>query len=106
MIVRGAVGRGRRLDEAEQFAVASVCRWEGGSRVSRTLSSVVLATIHVRAGEPDGLRMAHSALTASKLTSFRVRQRLEPLTAALEARPGGDAKQLARMARRVATTRA
>jgi len=104
MIVRGAVGRGRRLDEAEQFAVASVCRWEGGSRVSRTLSSVVLATIHVRAGEPDGLRMAHGSVTgASTLTSVRARTRLVPLATALEARPGSDARQLTQMARQVAT---
>jgi len=67
----------------------------------------VLATIHVRAGEPDGPRLAHGAVTAAaKLTSFRVRRRLEPLAAALEARSGGDYRQLARMARQVAAPRA
>ena len=67
----------------------------------------MLATIHVRAGEPRGLQLAHSAITsAGKLTSVRVRQRLEPLSAALETRRGSDAEQLARMARQVATTRA
>ncbi|MDQ4032471.1 MAG: helix-turn-helix domain-containing protein, partial [Actinomycetota bacterium] len=45
------------LDAAEPFAVASVRRWENGSsQRGRTHSGVVLATIHVRAGEPDGLR--------------------------------------------------
>jgi len=66
----------------------------------------VLATIHVRAGEPRGLQMAHGAVTAAaKLTSVRTRRRLEPLVAALAARRGADAEQLARMARQVATTR-
>jgi hypothetical protein len=37
--------------------------------------------------------------------SARARRRLEPLAAALDARPGADARQLARMARQVATTR-
>jgi len=31
----------RGVDAAEEFALASVRRWEGGSRVSRTLSGVV-----------------------------------------------------------------
>ncbi|MDQ4033777.1 MAG: hypothetical protein M3332_16670, partial [Actinomycetota bacterium] len=62
---------------------------------------------HVRAGEPRGLQLAHSAVVgAAKLNSIRARKRLEPLVAALEARPGPDARQLARMARQVATTRA
>jgi len=96
-----------RLDVAEPFAVASVRRWEGVSQVGRTQSAVVLATIHVRAGEPRGLQLAHGAITsAARLTSARVRKRLEPLVAALEARRGSDAEQLARMARQVAATRA
>ncbi len=95
-----------RLDAVEQLAVASVRRWEGGSRTSRTLSDVVLATIHVRAGEPDGLRMAHGAVAAaSRLTPVQARTRLVPLATALEARSGADARQLARTARQVATTR-
>ncbi|MDQ4022078.1 MAG: hypothetical protein M3257_10800, partial [Actinomycetota bacterium] len=95
------------LDAAESFAAASVRRWEGlSNQRARTYAGVVLATIHVRAGEPDGLRMAHGAVSAaSKLSSVRVRRRLEPLVTALEARPGADARQLARLARQVATTR-
>ncbi len=101
-----ALDRGR-LDMAEQFAAASVRRWEGGGQRGHTHSGVVLATIYVRAGEPRGLQLAHGAVTAAaKLTSARVRRRLVPLAAALEARPGSDAQQLGRMARQVATIRA
>ena len=96
-----------RLNAAEPFAAASARRWESGSRRGRTQAGVVLATIHVRAGEPDGLRLAHGAVTgASKLSSMRARQRLVPLADALEARPGSDHRELARMARQVAATRA
>ena len=95
------------LDAAEPFAVASLRRWEGGRQVSRTQSAIVLATIHVRAVEPRGLQLARSAIvSAGKLASVRARKRLEPLAAALEARRGSDAEQLARMARQVAATRA
>jgi hypothetical protein len=60
----------------------------------------------VRAGESRGLQLAHSAITAvTKLSSVRARRRLEPLIAALEARPGSDTKELGRMARQVAATR-
>ena len=96
-----------RLDAAEPFAAASVRRWEGVSQVGRTHSAVVLATIHVRAGEQRGLQFAHSAVAAAgKLTSVRVRRRLEPLADALEARPGSDYRELARMTRQVAAIRA
>ena len=96
-----------RLDTAEPFAAASVRRWEGVSQVGATHSGAVLATIYVQAGEPRGLQLAHGAVTAAaRLTSFRVRQRLVPLYTALEARPRNDYRELARMARQVATTRA
>ena len=96
-----------RLDAAEPFAVASMRRWEGVSERARIYSGVVLATVHVRAGEPRGLALAHGAITsAARLTSARVRRRLEPLAAALETRSGGDVQQLARMARQVAAARA
>lgn len=68
----------RRLDAAEPFAAASVHRWDGISRLAHTQSSIVLATIHVRAGEPGGLRLAHNAITAvTTLSSARARRRLE-----------------------------
>ena len=40
-----------------------------------------------------------------KLSSVRVRRRLEPLAAVLDARPSSDARDLARTARQVAATR-
>jgi hypothetical protein len=97
-----------RLDAAEQFAAASVRRWEGGRNPrARTWSSLLLATIHVRAGEPRGLKLAHGAIVGvTKLSSVRARQRLEPLVAALESRHNSDHRELARMARHVAATRA
>jgi hypothetical protein len=44
-----------RLDAAEPLVVVSLRRWETGSQRARTMSGILLATIHVRAGEPDGL---------------------------------------------------
>ncbi len=100
------VERGR-LDIAESLAAASMRRWEGGSQLSRTLSGIVLATIHVKAGEPSGLSLAHRAITSvPKLSSMRARTWLEPLAEALQARPGSDARELARMTRQVATSQA
>ncbi|MGH3977388.1 MAG: helix-turn-helix domain-containing protein [Pseudonocardiaceae bacterium] len=99
-------GRGR-LDVAEQHAAASVRRWEGVSEGGRTRSGIVLATIHVRAGEPRGLTMTKTVLDAvAQLDSQRTRLQLAPLVGALDARPGADARELARMARKVAATQA
>ncbi|MDQ3763664.1 MAG: helix-turn-helix domain-containing protein [Actinomycetota bacterium] len=99
------ISRGR-LDVAEPFARTSVDRWEGVSELRRTHSAAVLATIHVKAGEPDGLHLAHGVITAvTRLSSVSARQRLLPLTEALDIRRGSDYQELARMARQVATTR-
>ncbi|MGH3829213.1 MAG: hypothetical protein ACRDRS_01975 [Pseudonocardiaceae bacterium] len=96
-----------RLDAAQPFATALARRWESGSQRARTHTGILLATIHVRAGEPDGLRLAHGVITGvTKLSSLRARQHLNPLASALETRPSTDHRQLARMARDVATTRA
>jgi transcriptional regulator with XRE-family HTH domain len=93
-----------RLDIAESFALASVRRWEGLSRLGNTRSRITLATIHVRTGERDGLQMAHHAITATtKLNSGRVRKGLLPLADALDARRGSDYQDLARIAQQVAT---
>ncbi|MGH4025648.1 MAG: helix-turn-helix domain-containing protein [Pseudonocardiaceae bacterium] len=95
-----------RLDRAEQLATTSLRRWDGGSPISQTLSATVLATIHVRAGEADGLGMAYTVITSvSKLRSARTRKRLVPLADALDIRRGTDSRDLARQARQVATTR-
>jgi hypothetical protein len=97
-----ALRRGR-LNTAESLAAASVRRWEGISQTGHISSEIVLATIHVHAGEPGGLSLAHSAITATaKLSSTRVRTRLIPLATALADRGGTDAKDLARMAHQVA----
>jgi transcriptional regulator with XRE-family HTH domain len=95
-----------RLDSAEQFATASLRRWEGISELGRIKTSVVLATIHVQAGEPRALALARGAIRdVTKLSSLRTRKQLDPLATALEARPGADAKELARITRQVAATR-
>jgi transcriptional regulator with XRE-family HTH domain len=96
-----------QLDAAQELAAASVRLWEGrGARRGRTGAGALLATIHVRAGESDGPQLAHEAITgAMKLSSLRIRRRLEPLAAALDARPSSDHRELARRARHVATTR-
>ncbi len=96
-----------RLDVAESYAAGAVRAWGSGERRNGVLADITLATIHVRAGEPDGVRLAKGAIDgAALLRSVRARERwLEPLAAALEARPGSDAGELARMARQVATTR-
>jgi hypothetical protein len=97
-----------RLDAAEPFAAAAVRRCEGiTNQRMRTGATVLLATIHVWADERDGLGLAHGAITdVTRLSSVRIRRQwLTPLSVALEARPGGDAKQLARMARQVTVSR-
>jgi transcriptional regulator with XRE-family HTH domain len=95
-----------RFDRAEPFAVASIRRWEGISQLRRTRSVVVLATVHVQTGEPNGLEMAHRAITdVTRLSSVQARSWLRPLAAALESRPSGDAKELARVTRRMAAMR-
>jgi transcriptional regulator with XRE-family HTH domain/tetratricopeptide (TPR) repeat protein len=101
-----ALERGR-LDAAHAFATASARLWEDrGRRRGHTAANIVLATIHVRAGEPDGLKLAHEAISgATKLSSTRIRRLLEPLATALKARPGGDYRDLARKAHHIATTR-
>ncbi|MGH4001018.1 MAG: hypothetical protein ACRDTJ_26555, partial [Pseudonocardiaceae bacterium] len=56
--------------------------------------------------DPRGLLMAKSAIDGvAPLHSVRVRERLMPLAAVLEARPGRGHRELARMARQVATLR-
>ncbi|MGH3799399.1 MAG: hypothetical protein ACRDTD_04545 [Pseudonocardiaceae bacterium] len=100
-----ALRRGR-LEVAESSAAVSVRRWEGINRVGHAMSGIVLATVHVRAGEPGGLPLAHGAITAvTKISSVRARRRLEPLAAALEARPGCDERDLAWTTRQVTSAR-
>jgi transcriptional regulator with XRE-family HTH domain/tetratricopeptide (TPR) repeat protein len=91
------------LDVAERFVKA--INGAGRHRPVGTFAEILLATIHVRTGEPRGLQLAHNAITAAtKLSSDRVRQRLLPLADELHARRGSDYQELARVARRVVTT--
>jgi transcriptional regulator with XRE-family HTH domain/tetratricopeptide (TPR) repeat protein len=101
---RLALRRGR-LDAAEALAADSVRRWEGVNYRGQANSSILLATVHVRAGEPSGLSLAHNAITmVGKLSSVRLRRQLQPLAAALRACPRRDAQDLARMAHTLTTT--
>ncbi len=96
-----------RLEVAEQFAASAVRTFGEGHRRGHTRAELVLAEVHVRAGEPRGLTLAPQAIEAvSTLQSVAVRrERLIPLATALQARPGNDTQALARMARKIAATR-
>jgi hypothetical protein len=76
-------------------------------RLGRAQAELLLAEVYVRAGESQGLTLAHDAIEkviALQSVALR-RQRLVPLATALEARPGSDARELARTARQVAAAR-
>ncbi|MGH3684112.1 MAG: helix-turn-helix domain-containing protein [Pseudonocardiaceae bacterium] len=48
-----------QLDTAQQSATASVRRWENvTNQRASTMTGILLATVHVRAGEHDGLQLA------------------------------------------------
>ena len=97
-----------QLDAAERFAASAVRAYgEGHYRRGRTLAELLLAEIHIRAGEPRGLTLTHQAIEkVSTLQSVAARREwLMPLAMALEARPGTDTQELARTARQIATTR-
>ncbi|MBV9143222.1 MAG: hypothetical protein JO115_20290 [Pseudonocardiales bacterium] len=94
-----------RLEAAEQFATKALGSYGEGHRRARTLAELRLAEVHIRAGEPQGLTLAHHALEEVRgLHSVATRrERLIPLAAALDTRPGTDAQDLVRTARRIAT---
>ncbi|MGH8920772.1 MAG: helix-turn-helix domain-containing protein, partial [Actinomycetes bacterium] len=82
-----------QLDAAEPFAASAVRAYGAGHyRRGHTVAELLLAEIHVRAGEPRGLTLAHHAIEAvSTLQSVAARREwLTPLAPALEARPGTD----------------
>ncbi|MGH3688352.1 MAG: hypothetical protein ACRDQY_16050 [Pseudonocardiaceae bacterium] len=97
----------RQFDTAEQFAASALRTYSEGHRRGRTLAALMVAEVHVRAGESRGLILARQAIEAvSTLQSVSARQqRLVPLATALEARPGNDAKEIAQMAHQVIATR-
>jgi len=96
-----------KLDAAEHYAASAVRTYSESHRKDRTTAELLLAEIHLRAGEPRGLTLARHAINkVSTLQSVAVRrQRLMPLAAALQARPGTDTQELAHMARQIAATR-
>ena len=96
-----------QLDAAEQFAASAVRSYGEAHRRGRTMAELLLAEVHVRAGEPQGLTLARQAIDGvSILHSVAARrERLLPLATALEARPSTDTRELARSARQVAATR-
>jgi hypothetical protein len=96
-----------RLDIAEQFAASAVRTYGEGHRVGHTMAELLLAEVHIRAGEPQGLTLAHQAIdgVSTHQSVAARRERLVPLAAALEARPGTDTRELARTARQIAETR-
>lgn len=95
-----------QLDAAEQLATSAVRTYGDSHRQGRTTAGLLLATLYVRAGESRGLALAHQAIDGvSTLQSVAARrERLVPLAAALESRPGSDTQELARRARKVAAT--
>jgi len=95
-----------RLDTAEPFAATAARTFGEANRRDGATAEVVLAELHVRAGEPRGLQLAHHAVSiVTKIGSVRACRQLEPLAAALEAQRSSDAQELARMARQVAAVR-
>jgi transcriptional regulator with XRE-family HTH domain len=95
------------IDRAEAFASQAVSTFDARHRRAGSSAEITLATLYVRTGEPRGIALSERAITdVAGLRSVRARQRLTPLAAALESRPGTDARELARRARQVATTTA
>jgi hypothetical protein len=96
-----------RLDAAEQSATSALRTYGESHRRGRTLAQLLLAEVHIRAGEPQGLTLARQAIDGvSALHSVAARrERLIPLATALEARASTDTRELARIARQVAATR-
>jgi hypothetical protein len=94
-----------RLEAAEQFATRAQGSYGEAHRRGRTLAELLLAEVHIRAGEPQGLTLARHAIEEVRsLSSVAVRrERLLPLVAALESRPGTETRELARTVRRIAT---
>ncbi|MGH4016396.1 MAG: hypothetical protein ACRDSL_21205, partial [Pseudonocardiaceae bacterium] len=95
-----------QLDAAETAATQAV-RTFGSLRREGIAADITRARLHVLSGDAGALRLAESAIKATTQTrSGAARQVwLPPLAEALEARRGGDYADLARTARRVATTR-
>ena len=94
-----------QLDVAEAATASSVQTYtQSGDRREGVVSDLMLAHLHLQAGEPRGLALATSAITEVARTRSGVARRgyLPTLIQTLDIRPGSDAKELARRARQVA----
>ncbi len=93
--------------EAAESAVTVASRTYGTYRRGAVHADLTRARLHVISGDPGALRLAHSAIKATTQTRSGVARQiwLPPLGDALESRRGSDYADLARAARRVATTR-
>ncbi|MGH3701579.1 MAG: hypothetical protein ACRDQY_19360, partial [Pseudonocardiaceae bacterium] len=91
---------------AEPFATSAVRTYSDTHRRGRTAAQLLLATLYVHTGEPNGIELAQQAIQAvSTLQSTALRRDwLIPLATTLETRPGNDTTELARTARHLTTT--
>ena len=96
-----------QLDAAEASASTALRTYGDNHRLGRIMTELLLAEVYLRAGEPQGLALAHHAIEkVSTLHSLTARRdQLIPLATALEARPSTDRRDLARKARQITTTR-
>ncbi|MGH4015170.1 MAG: hypothetical protein ACRDSL_14860 [Pseudonocardiaceae bacterium] len=97
-----------KLDTAESAVTVSARTFgQSGDRREGVVADLTRARLHVLSGDSGALRLAHSAIKATTQTRSGVARQiwLPPLAEALESRRGGDYAELARTARRVATSR-
>ncbi|MGH3814752.1 MAG: hypothetical protein ACRDUV_20285 [Pseudonocardiaceae bacterium] len=96
-----------QLDAAERVASLSAHTY-GAYRRPGVVADITRARLHVLNGDTDALRLVESAINATTQTRSGVARQvwLPPLAEALDNRPGADARDLARQARQIATTRA
>ncbi len=95
-----------KRDRAELMAATSGGTFcAGNDRREGVLAEIVLAQLHVMAGEPDAVRLAAQAIeSVIPSRSSVARASLAPLAAALQASPRSDLRELARRARQGAAT--
>jgi transcriptional regulator with XRE-family HTH domain len=93
-----------QLDRAQAFAASAVGKWdqEGTAKRDRVEADIMLATLHVDAGDSYGPMLTRRALAGvAPLRSVRSRAKLSKLVAALEARPDSTCRDLAHQAREI-----
>ncbi|HEX2299141.1 MAG TPA: helix-turn-helix domain-containing protein [Pseudonocardiaceae bacterium] len=96
------------LDAAEAAVTGAVRTFgQSGDLREGVVADITRARLHVITGDPGALQLAEAAIRATAQTHSGVARQvwLPPLADALDTRPGSDARDLARQARHVATTR-